>query len=124
MRRRSFLQQSGGAAAARFAWGANDTIRIAVLGCQKLLRVQVAILCDPDRRVTARRAAEFEKLYGRPVRTETDLRRIFRNRQIDAVSIATPNHWHAPATIWACQAGKDLYLETPGCHNIFEGRKM
>ena len=43
---------------------------------------------------------------------------------MDAVSIAVPNHWHALATVWACQAGKDVYVEKPACHNIFEGRKM
>ena len=52
------------------------------------------------------------------------MRELFEDKDIDAVSIATPNHWHALATIWACQAGKDVYVEKPACHNVFEGRKM
>ena len=55
---------------------------------------------------------------------EQDLRRVMDNKDIDVVSIATPNHWHALAVIWACQAGKDVYVEKPGSHNIWEGRKM
>jgi predicted dehydrogenase len=113
----------------------NDTVRLAVLGVNgrgadhiggfsNLKNVEVAVLCDPDENVSRKRAAEFEKKYGRPVRTETDLRRVFDDKHIDAVSIATPNHWHALATIWACQAGKDVYVEKPGSHNFFEGRKM
>ncbi len=49
---------------------------------------------------------------------------MFEDKIIDAVSVATPNHWHSLATIWACQAGKDVYVEKPGSHNIYEGRKM
>ena len=55
---------------------------------------------------------------------EWDLRRVFDDREIDAVSFATPNHWHALGTVWACQAGKHVYVEKPACHNVFEGRKM
>jgi len=135
MKRRGFMKAAVGAAATSRIVGANDTIRVAVLGVngqgwehvqgyQKLPLVEVVTLCDPDRRVTAWRAAEFEKLYGRPVRTETDLRRVFDDKTIDAVSIATPNHWHALATVWACQAGKDVYVEKPGTHNVYEGRKV
>jgi predicted dehydrogenase len=91
---------------------------------QKLPDVEVAMLCDPDKKVLAERAAEFERDYGRKVATEPDLRTVFDNKEIDAVGIATPNHWHALATIWACQAGKDVYVEKPGSHNVFEGRKM
>ena len=137
MERRIFLMAAAAAATRRLraSHSPNDTIRVAVLGVhrrgrdhiagfQKLPNVQVALLCDPDRQVAAARAADFEKTYGRRVRTETDLRRVFEDRSIDAVSVATPDHWHALATIWACQAGKDVYVEKPGSHNIFEGRKM
>ena len=55
---------------------------------------------------------------------EQDLRRVMDNKDIDVVSIASPNHWHALSVIWACQAGKDVYVEKPGSHNIWEGRKM
>jgi predicted dehydrogenase len=53
-----------------------------------------------------------------------DLRRVLDDKTIDAVVIATPNHWHALATVWACQAGKDVYVEKPFCYNIWEGRQM
>lgn len=137
MQRRTFLLAGAAAAGGKLSGqnSPNDTIRVAVLGVngrgrdhiegfQKLKNVEVAVLCDPDRNLAASRAAAFEKAYGRAVRTETDLRRVFDDRTIDAVSIATPNHWHALATIWACQAGKDVYVEKPGSHNVFEGRKM
>ena len=138
MERRTFVLSSAGTMlAGRMLSGQspNDTVRVAVLGVNgrgvdhiggfcNLKNVDVAVLCDPDQNVSRKRAAEFEKKYGRPVRTETDLRRVFDDKNIDAVSIATPNHWHALATIWACQAGKDVYVEKPGSHNIFEGRKM
>ena len=114
---------------------ANDRLRVAVLGVNgrgqdhiKGLMVQtdaeVVMLCDPDLEVAGKRAAEFQETYGKKVAVEQDLRRVFDNKDIDAVTIATPNHWHALATIWACQAGKDVYVEKPGSHNIYEGRKM
>jgi predicted dehydrogenase len=113
----------------------NSTIRCAVLGVNGRGKVhvsaientagaEVAVLCDPDAQVLNQRAADFQRKYGRKVEVETDLRRVFERNDIDAVSIATPNHWHALASIWACQAGKDVYLEKPGSHNVFEGRKM
>jgi predicted dehydrogenase len=135
--RRTFVISAGGAVAHLAAGkaSANDRIRLAVVGVrgrgrshirefQKLPDVEVAMLCDPDKKVLAERAAEFERDYGRRVATEPDLRTVFDNKEIDAVGIATPNHWHALATIWACQAGKDVYVEKPASHNVFEGRKM
>jgi predicted dehydrogenase len=82
------------------------------------------LVCDPDSQVAALCAGGFEKKYGRKVETASDLRKVFERKDIDAVTVATPNHWHSLATIWACQAGKDVYVEKPGSHNIFEGRKM
>ncbi len=82
------------------------------------------MFCDPDQRVAQARAAEFEKSNGRKVEIESDMRKVFDRKDIDICTIATPNHWHSLATIWACQAGKDVYVEKPGSHNIFEGRKM
>src|ERR1035437_11015531 len=82
------------------------------------------MLCDPDRNLLAERAEQFETKYHRKVQTEQDLRKVFDNHDIHAVSIATPNHWHALAAIWACQAGKHVYVEKPCDHNISEGRKM
>ncbi len=71
-----------------------------------------------------RAAAELEKKNGKRPQTEVDLRRILDDPEIDAVVIASCDHWHALATIWACQAGKHVYVEKPVCHNLFEGRKM
>jgi predicted dehydrogenase len=117
---------------------ANDRLRIAVLGVngrgkshiEEIMKlaetsnVEVAVLCDPDMNVLQQRAAEFEKEYGRPVMIEQDFRRTLEDKTIDAVTIASPNHWHALQVIWACQAGKDVYVEKPATHNIYEGKKM
>lgn len=141
--RRKFIKQTAGAAVAislptilpARVFGANDRINVAVLGVngrgqnhiqgfQNQEDVAVACLCDPDENVLGKRAGEFESKYGQKVMQEKDLRKVFDNKDIDAVSIATPNHWHSLAAIWACQAGKDVYVEKPGSYNIFEGRKM
>ena len=135
--RRGFL---AGAAAAPIvvpasAKGAANRIRVAVLGVNgrgtdhiagfmSQPDVEVAVLCDPDLNVAHRRAEEFEKKYGKKVAVVQDLRKVYEDKSIDAVRIATPNHWHSLAAIWACQAGKDVYVEKPGSHNIWEGRKM
>ena len=140
--RRHFLGAAATSAAAlsmasstRAQGAGSSQIRCAVLGVngrgkahissiEKAEGAQVALLCDPDSKVLSKCAKEFEDRYGRKVDTETDLRRVFDRKDIDVASIATPNHWHALATIWACQAGKDVYVEKPGSHNVFEGRKM
>lgn len=142
--RRTFLRNSAGATVGlavapmiipSTAFGANDRIRAAVLGVNgrgkshisglmEQDNVEVAVLCDPDDNVSGPRAKEFEEKYGKTVKTEKDLRKVFDDKDIDVITIAMPNHWHALATIWACQAGKDVYVEKPGAHNIFEGRKM
>jgi len=142
--RRTFIKGTAGVAAVaaaapmivpKRAFGANDKIRIAVLGVhgrgkshikgfEPLEGVEVATLCDPDLNVANARAKSFQETYGRKVKVEQDLRKVFDDKNIDAVSIATPNHWHSLAAIWACQAGKDVYVEKPGSHNIAEGRKM
>ncbi len=134
--RRSFFFSTGAALASRIvAKGANDKVRIAVLGVNGRGKdhikgfmsqpdAEVVMLCDPDRSILDKRATEFESTYGKKVAVEPDLRKVFENKSIDAVSIATPNHWHALAAIWACQAGKDVYVEKPGAHGVFEGRKL
>ena len=139
--RRNFLQTSAGVITATSLLGntsradVNGKIRVAVLGVNgrgrthvkaigEIEGADVVLLCDPDQQVLAKRAAEFEKKYGRKVETETDMRKVFDRDDIDVVTVATPNHWHSLATIWACQAGKDVYVEKPGSHNLFEGRKM
>ena len=69
-------------------------------------------------------AVESEKVSGKKPTLHIDYRKLLDDKSIDAVALATPNHWHALQTIWACQAGKDVYVEKPASHNIFEGRKM
>src|SRR5690606_30959413 len=142
--RRSFLKKSAIASSAAIfaptiissrAFGANDRINAAVLGvngrgkshieglmAQK--NVQVATLCDPDMNLLRERQKTFKETYKKDVALEQDLRRVMDNKDIDVVSIASPNHWHALSVIWACQAGKDAYVENPGSQNIWEGRKM
>jgi predicted dehydrogenase len=141
--RRSFMKKSAGLAGIltmpsiipSHAFGANDRIRVAVLGVNgrgqdhikgfnNLNQVEVATLCDPDAKILQQRAAEFKNKTGKTVKTETDLRKVNEDKSIDVVSIATPNHWHALAAIWAMQAGKDVYLEKPGSHHFAEGRKL
>lgn len=117
------------------AFGANDRLRVAVIGINGRGKdhikgfmaqdnVEVATLCDVDSVVLSAGAKAFEEKYSKKVNTEADLRKVYEDKSIDAVSIATPNHWHALAAIWACQAGKDVYVEKPACHNLFEGRKL
>lgn len=144
LNRRSFIKSSTGLASTAVAaptivssnvCGANDRVNVAVLGVHGRGRdhirgfkgvpnVEVTTLCDPDKEVLGERAKEFEDKYSRSVKEVQDLRRVFDDPDIDAVGIATPNHWHSLATIWACQAGKDVYVEKPGSHNVWEGRKM
>jgi predicted dehydrogenase len=115
--------------------GANDRIRVAVLGIRgrggdnirgflNQDNVEVATLCDIDENLFEDRLAAFDQANLKRPKIETDLRRVMDDESIDVVSIATPNHWHALAAIWACQAGKDVYVEKPCSHNIFEGRKL
>ena len=115
--------------------GANDRIRIAILGlggrggdhlklAAQVPGVEVATFCDPDETQLQKRGSQFEKLTGKKPAFEQDLRRVLDDKSIDAVTIATCNHWHALAAIWACQAGKHVYVEKPVCHDLFEGRQM
>ena len=139
--RRRFFKKTGTAVAAISAasysrvQGANDRVRIGVVGLRGRGRThiaefvkhpgaEVAAIVDIDQTVLERQAQSTLKLQGRKPAEYTDLRKMYDDKSIDAVSIATPNHWHALATIWACQAGKDVYCEKPASHNIFEGRKM
>lgn len=141
--RRTFIKKSAGAAAllsmptiiSASSFGSADKVRIAVLGVNgrgtshiggfmSQPDSEVVCLCDCDLNVLGKRADEFDKKYGKKVGRQQDLRKVLEDKSIDAVSIAMPNHWHSLATIWACQAGKDVYVEKPGSHNIYEGRKM
>jgi predicted dehydrogenase len=113
--------------------GANDSIRIAVAGLNgrgkahvagyaAIKEAEITYLVDPDPS-TYRVGEGMLQLAGRTrPRTELDIRKVLDDPNVDAVSIATPNHWHALMTVWACQAGKDVYVEKPCSHNLHEGR--
>ena len=139
--RRQFLAATSAAAlagaAAPAAREANSRIRVALVGLggranahlQCLLdlagdHVELAALCDVDATLLGQRIEEVAKKTSKKPAACEDRRRAFDDQSIDAVSFATPNHWHALGTIWACQAGKDVYVEKPGAHNVFEGRQM
>src|SRR5215212_8529397 len=81
-------------------------------------------LCDVDSDVLERGAKFVEDAQGKRPKLYRDIREALADKNIDAVTIATPNHWHSLAAIWACQAGKDVYVEKPLCHNIYEGRQL
>lgn len=116
--------------------GANDRVNVAVIGIrgmgqshireyQKLKDVEVTALCDVDENLFAERVKKHftdkglrePKLYG-------DMRKLFEDKSVDAVSVVTPNHWHALAGIWAIQAGKHASIEKPSCHTVEEGQKL
>ncbi|MEQ8764572.1 MAG: Gfo/Idh/MocA family oxidoreductase [Planctomycetota bacterium] len=140
--RRQFVQGSalGAAAMALPSWksfqrlGANEEIRVGVVGfnsrgkshingLHRLDGVRVTALCDVDRNVLNAGVQEFEK-RGEKVAAVTDVRRLLDRDDIDVIATATPNHWHALIAIWACQSGKDVYLEKPVSHNVWEGRQI
>ena len=93
-------------------------------GFVKIPNVCVKTLVDVDENLYAERVKEISEIQKFTPSTEYDLRRTLDDKDIDAVAIATPDHWHALAAIWACQAGKHVYVEKPCSHNIWEGRKM
>ena len=132
MERRTFLM---GSAMALPMMAAGDKVNVAVVGVggrgsahvREYLQIpnaRVAALCDVNTAQTERNSQTVLKAYGTTPKVYQDLRKLYEDKEIDAVSIATPNHWHALATIWACQAGKDVYVEKPACYNIFEGQQM
>jgi predicted dehydrogenase len=109
--------------------GANGEVNVAVVGINsrggshidefsKMSGVRLAGLCDVDLNVLDRRAKNFAG-----TKKFQDVRRLLDDKDIDAISVATPNHWHSLLTVWACQAGKDVYVEKPCSHNVFEGRQ-
>ena len=122
------------------AWaGSNDKVRVAVIGIHGRGKdhidgwigqdnVEIATLCDVDESLFEKTySSMFKKKDGTVLakpKFETDMRRVFEDKDIDAISIATPNHWHSLAAIWAMEAGKDVYVEKPLSHNVFEGRQL
>ncbi len=140
--RRHFLTRSSAAALlgvhaakrAAAAVGSNDAVRMGFIGLnargahnvdwfRKVPGVRIAALCDPDREVLAREEQKCAG-HGETVKTFVDLRQLLDDPDIDAVVLAMPNQWHVLAGIWACQAGKDVYVEKPVSHNIWEGRRL
>ncbi|MFA4015973.1 MAG: hypothetical protein RUDDFDWM_001074 [Candidatus Fervidibacterota bacterium] len=115
-------------------FGANDRIRVAVAGLNgrggahidefmRIEGVEIAYLVDPDTRTFAKRLKQIEQKGAKPPICVQDIRKVLDDKDVDVIAIATPNHWHSLMTIWACQAGKDVYVEKPCSHNVFEGRK-
>lgn len=143
--RRSFLKTSalavGAGLTARLsssAWanprGANEAVRLGLVGLswkgtahiKQLLKqpgARIVALCDVDPRPLARAVEQVRGAGLTPFAT-TDARKLFERADVDAVVIATCNHWHALQTVWACQAGKDVYVEKPMAHTVWEGRKI
>lgn len=138
--RRVFLAQAGAAAAAALsgpsrANAANDRVVAAVVGCGGMGSnharalaarpdVSVAYVCDPDASRAEAAAKAVERAGGAAPKAVRDLRRVLDDPSVDAVWVATCDHWHAPATILACEAGKHVYVEKPCSHNVREGRLM
>lgn len=118
--------------------GANERLTIAVIGIRgrgishieaysqlkDSHNVRLKTLCDTDEQFFAPRSKMVIDKGGEKPLTEWDMRKVLDDKEIDAISYATPNHWHALGTIWACQAGKHVYVEKPAMHDIWEGRKM
>ncbi|HXK02022.1 MAG TPA: Gfo/Idh/MocA family oxidoreductase, partial [Verrucomicrobiae bacterium] len=132
--RRFFLGAMTAAAASR-VWGANDKINVGIVGLggrgsnhvdiyARMPEARVAGLCDIDQSARERAQTRLKNDGGDPAKEFEDMRQMFADPGVEAVSIATPNHWHALAAIWAMKAGKDVYGEKPACYNIYEGAKM
>jgi predicted dehydrogenase len=135
--RRTFLAQTsilgtglawGGTRSLHAATGPNDKMRVAIIGCNGrgmnhiagylvLPQAEIACICDVDSRAVAKGIAAVAKKQSRKPKGVKDLRTVLEDPEIDAVSIATPDHWHTPATIMACAAGKHVYVEKPGSHD-------
>ena len=139
MERRQFIQGTAGTALASVAalargriLGANDRLNVALIGCggrgraladlvaARITDVELAAVCD----VYEPHAAAAKARAGPGCRSYGDFRRLLEQKDIDAVLVATPDHWHATIAVLACQAGKDVYVEKPLAHSIREGQKM
>jgi predicted dehydrogenase len=141
--RRDFLKSTGkavtvGAAALALGGrilGANDRVRVAICGLRgrgkdhlhgfsRVPNTEVATFCDIDESILSQRLGDVASAGNPKPKTCVDVRKLLEDKDIDAISIATPNHWHALMAIWACQAGKDVYVEKPCSHNSFEGQQL
>jgi predicted dehydrogenase len=139
MQRRFFLASTAAAATAALRSSSlaspNDTVRVACVGVRgqgrthiqrynRMPNVEIAAVCDIDESVLNARLGDIEKMGKKRPAGFTDFRKLLEDKSIDAVSIATPNHHHTLQTIWACQAGKDVYVEKPCSHDMFEARQI
>jgi predicted dehydrogenase len=113
----------------------SETVRVAVIGVHgrgmdhvrglaNRHNCVVTVVCDADKAVIAPAMNVIRKVQGQPARYEQDVRKVVEDRDVDVVTIATPNHWHALAAVWALQNGKDVYVEKPVSHNVAEGRRI
>lgn len=142
--RRDFLSSGAGAA----ALGKPDSfgsscesyvrkrrVRVAICGLHgrgedhlsnhsQISNAEIAAFCDIDENVLRQRLSQGEKMGLPKPAAYVDIRKLRKDKSIDAVSIATPNHWHTLIAIWACQAGKDVYVEKPCSHNFWEGKQL
>ena len=136
--RRTFLKTTAVAAlgfpAIARSQSPNSEIRVGIIGfggrgqshisdLLKLNGVKITAICDVDDRVLGKEKEAMGK-RGQAVETFTDVRKMLESKEIDSISTATPNHWHSLIGVWACQAGKDSYIEKPISHNVFEGRVL
>ncbi len=139
MDRRGFLKvAAGGMASAAFsigATGANERVVIGVMGINgrgmdlatefaRMPDVELAYLADPDSRLFKDRAKQVGDITGKKPKCVQDFRKMLDDKKVDGIAIAACDHWHALGTIMACQAGKDVYVEKPTAHNVWESRKM
>jgi predicted dehydrogenase len=149
--RREFLERSAILSAAAAALGTGpsalaqtkptatnkpDKLRVAVVGVRgrgmshvggflnKNVNCEITTVCDCDEAVIGNAMTRIEKAQGKAPAYEKDVRRVVENKDIDVITIATPNHWHALAAVWAMQNGKDVYCEKPATHNVREGAIM
>ncbi|MEZ5399948.1 MAG: Gfo/Idh/MocA family oxidoreductase [Bryobacteraceae bacterium] len=135
--RRQVFGAAAAIATARFPiLGANERVNLGIVGLGGRgadhinfygtldADARIAAVCDVNQAARERAVARVKGAKGHSPTEFSDMRKLFESKEVDAVSIATPNHWHALAMIWACQAGKDVYVEKPASHNIFEAGQM
>jgi predicted dehydrogenase len=131
----SFATAAAVAASRQKTVAQNDKVNVAIIGLggrgqshmniyAKLPDANIVALCDVNQSALERGQALVQRLTGKTPKGYDDMRKVFEDKSVQAVSMPVPNHWHALATIWACQAGKDVYIEKPACWNIFEGQQM
>lgn len=134
-RRFFFMSSAAGALATKGSASPNDRVRVAVVGVRgqgrshiraysQVPNVEIAALCDIDENILDQRLGDVEKTGKKRPDRYVDIRKLLENKEIDAISIATPNHNHTLQTIWGLQAGKHVYVEKPCSHNMFESRQI